>query len=43
LDFPDKELHKRSLALIANEVMPRVRHLGVTVGEPTAEPAPVGE
>ncbi len=25
LDFPDKELHKTSLALIANEVMPRLR------------------
>ena len=30
LDFPDKELHKRSLALIANEVMPRLSRAQAT-------------
>ena len=37
------DLTANGLKLFANEVMPRVRHLGVTAAEPTAEPAPVGE
>ena len=31
LDFPDRELHKRSLSLIAKEVMPRLGQMDVDV------------
>ena len=36
-------LTEKNLRLLSGEVMPRVRHLGVTAAEPVNEPALVGE
>ena len=36
-------LTEKNLRLLSGDVMPRVRHLGVTAAEPVNEAVPVGE